>query len=107
MTAALAKFDAPVDDGVCSALDAAGFVCVWDIHPPQPCSHWTGTTVDHIFLAPSAGRIISDTCDGSNSAATTSASGSNAPSALRLENAYIVPSVLSDHFPVVANFIVE
>lgn len=54
---ALAKFDGPVDDGVSGALEGAGFTACWDAAAtrnygdgPPPGTHWTGTTVDYVYL---------------------------------------------------------
>ena len=60
VVAALQRFNAPEDDGVDSMLTSNGFTNCWDIKADRnfsgggegapPLTHWTGTTVDHVYM---------------------------------------------------------
>merc|ERR1719215_2145615 len=59
VSAGLSKVSQPQVDGVSDAMQRAGFVCAWDKRAPltnfhgraaPPFTHWTGTTVDYVYL---------------------------------------------------------
>lgn len=78
--AGLLRLGQPEDDGVASALTAAGFVCTYDCHEGAPAfTHWTSTTVDFAwchFQEPARWRVL---------------------------RAEVIRTTLSDHLPVVTD----
>ena len=79
----VARAGEPPDDGVGAALRAAGWACSYDAEgcAPPPVTHWTGMTVDFAYARAGAG-------------------------ALRAVAARVVRTPLSDHYPVVHDYVV-
>lgn len=85
----------PLDDGVAGLLSAAGWRCCYDLHPEvtnygnrsSPAfTHWTGTTVDYVYLLDE--------------------SSASPSSQVKVLGSYVIFSDLSDHLPVITDFFV-
>ena len=90
----------PQNDGVSQALQKAGFVCAYDAAPPRTnfggrtapaFTHWTGTTVDYLYLLDDR-----EETDRKKSIGGATVLGT-----------YVVFSDLSDHLPVVTDLAID
>jgi len=83
-----AEREEPEDDGVATLFEGDGFACSldlshladrnWPVGALPPPTHWTGTVIDYSFAR-----------------------------GLHLQGTYVVPTLLSDHFPVVSDWSVS
>jgi endonuclease/exonuclease/phosphatase family metal-dependent hydrolase len=98
--AALEKFDAPQDDGVDALLESNGFSNCFDMTGLRnfgngvgapPLTHWTGTSVDHVYAQ-------------QHQQGGSGGEGEGGHVALR--GCYLVCSTLSDHLPLVVDLVV-
>jgi hypothetical protein len=96
--AGLSKVQQPQLDGVSPALQKAGFVCAYDAAPTltnfggraaPAFTHWTGTTVDYLYLLDENERCKSDRSENRGS--------------VTIAGTYVVFSDLSDHLPIVTD----
>lgn len=106
VSAGLAGVSQPEDDGVHSILQESGWVCAFDVPPEHnnfggrscpPFTHWTGTTVDYLYLSSEGPR------QSGSEETTIGISKSASPASTNVVGSYVVFSGLSDHLPVVTD----
>eukprot|EP00928_Gymnodinium_smaydae_P088900 TRINITY_DN72938_c0_g1_i1.p1 TRINITY_DN72938_c0_g1~~TRINITY_DN72938_c0_g1_i1.p1 ORF type:complete len:412 (-),score=48.15 TRINITY_DN72938_c0_g1_i1:9-1244(-) len=101
IAAGLAKVQQPENDGVAELLEKSGYVCAYDVVPrasnfgigSPPFTHWTGTTVDYLYIAR---EVASDTlvCKASLGS-------------VRVVGTYLFFSDLSDHLPILTDLEID
>merc|ERR1712032_404857 len=102
IAAGLSKVQQPRIDGVPQALQKAGFVCAYDSTLPQSnfggraapaFTHWTGTTVDYLYLL--------------DEGVSCKSGGNGSSGQARIHGTYVLFTNLSDHLPVVMDLDIE